>query len=293
MQAFFSNFLYFFIFFISSAKTAAETGILLIRGSSDGIPCPVYKSALLLFHFRIFGRFCGNKHSGVVFLLFFGGGRHLLRLPAELHLGIQKDFASSVLFLIGSVRLKDMGFQGVSEFQIQNVHYLFLNLLVLHREYDLHTAVQVAGHPVRASHIDFFHTAVKEVKDPAVLKEVSHDRSYMDILAYAGDPNLQAADPSHYKVDLHAAGRRVVKGRHDHRIAERIHLTHNVGRNTFLRVLRLTSDHLQETVLHPDRRHDQAVPFLGLRISGKHVEYGGSVLAVTLVAGKDAAVRVE
>src|SRR5699024_9341963 len=132
-----------------------------------------------------------------------------------------------------------------------------------------------------------------EVKDPAVLKEVSHDRSYMDILAYAGDPNLQAADPSHYKVDLHAAGRRVVKGRHGHQIAERIHLTHNVGRNTFLRVLRLTSDHLQETVLHPDRRHDQAVPSLGLRISGEHVEYCGSVRAVALVAGKDAAVRIE
>ena len=115
----------------------------------------------------------------------------------------------------------------------------------------------------------------------------------MDILAYAGNPDLQAADPSHHKIDLHAAGRRVVKGRHDHRIAEGIHLTHNVGRNTLLRVLRLTSDHLQETVLHPDRRHDQAVPSLGLGISGKHVEYGGSVLAVTLVAGKDAAVRIE
>ena len=58
-------------------------------------------------------------------------------------------------------------------------------------------------------------------------------------------------------------------------------------------MLRFSFDHFQETVLHPDRRHDQTVPALRLRISGKHVEYSSCVFPEPLIAGENTAVCIQ
>ena len=65
--------------------------------------------------------------------------RFLCSFPAEFHLGIYQCLASLVLFLIGSVRLKNMSFHIIAEFQIQYMLDLVLDLLILNRENNLYT----------------------------------------------------------------------------------------------------------------------------------------------------------
>ena len=99
----------------------------------------------------------------------------------------------------------------VTEFQIQDVLDLFLDLLILYREYDLDTAVQISRHPVCTSHVDLLSSAILEVKDPAVFQEFSDDGAHMDVFAHSRDSHFHAADASYQKIDLHAAGRSMIK----------------------------------------------------------------------------------
>ena len=69
----------------------------------------------------------------MVFLGFFLFFCFFLCFCAEFHLRIDESFASLVLFLIRSIRLKQMCLYIVTEFQIQDVLDLFLDLLILYR----------------------------------------------------------------------------------------------------------------------------------------------------------------
>ena len=85
----------------------------------------------------------------------------------------------------------------------------------------------------------------------------------------------------------------MIKSCNDLRITKRVHLRYDHSRHSFLRVLCLSLDQLQESILHPDWCHNQTVPVLRLRISGKHVKHCSCILAEALITGKNAAVRIK
>ena len=62
----------------------------------------------------------------------------------------------------------------VLQLNLQNVAYLFLQPLILDREGDLYPLVQIARHPVRTSHIEFFLAAVAEIENAGMLQKVSY-----------------------------------------------------------------------------------------------------------------------
>ena len=95
-----------------------------------------------------------------------------------------------------------------------------------------------------------------EIEDTAVLQEVSYNGTYMDILAHTRDSHSQTADASDQQVNLHATGRCMIKSCNDLRITKRVHLRYDHSRHSLLRVLCLSLDQLQETILHPDWCHD-------------------------------------
>ena len=68
--------------------------------------------------------------------------------------------------------------------------HLRLQCLVLHREQDLHTLIQISRHPVGTSHIDLLMSVIMEIEDTAVLQKITDDRADMDILADTRDSGL-------------------------------------------------------------------------------------------------------
>ena len=147
----------------------------------------------------------------MVFLGFFLFFCFFLCFCAEFHLRIDESLTSLILFLIRSIRLKQMCLYIVAEFQIQDVLDLFLDLLILYREHDLDTTVQISRHPVRTSHIDLLSSAILEVKDPAVFQKFSDDGAHMNVFAHSRDSHFHTADASYQKIDLYTAGRSMIK----------------------------------------------------------------------------------
>ena len=77
----------------------------------------------------------------------------LCGFAAEFHLRIDQNFTPFIRLFVSSVRLQDMSFYIIAEFQIQHMQDLFLDGLIFHRKNDLHTTIKVTWHPVRAAHV--------------------------------------------------------------------------------------------------------------------------------------------
>ncbi len=184
-----------------------------------------------------------------------------------------------------------MSFYIITELQIQYMHDLFLNLLIFHRENNLHPAVKITRHPVRTSHIDFIISAIFEIENTAVLQKFSNNRTHMDILTDTWC-TFQTADTPDQQIDLYSAGRCIIKRRNDsgsHR--EFIFAVIRAGL-PFLRMFCFPFNQLQKTVLHPDWCNDQTIPVLRLRISGKHVKYSRCIFSKTFITGKNTTVCI-
>ncbi len=140
---------------------------------------------------------------------------------AELDLRAERRFAPALYFFIDAavdiywasfffidhvVRLEKMGFLIVSKLEIQDMHDLFFELFILHREQDLHPFVKISWHPVRASHIDLRFSVIFKIIDPGVFQEGSYDGADADGLTHTLDALFEAADSPDDQVDLHAGG---------------------------------------------------------------------------------------
>ena len=147
------------------------------------------------------------------------------------------------------------------------MHDLRLDLFILYRKNNLYTTVQISRHPVCASHIKLFNSAIIKIKDTAVFQEIAYNRTHMDIFADSRNTGLQAADSTDHQFHLNSAGGCIIKGLHDHRIAERIHFCHNMAGNSFSGIFRLPFNHFQESCFHPDRSNNQSIPASRLRIT--------------------------
>lgn len=125
-----------------------------------------------------------HKHPGAHRVIFPLGHLRLIDgFLAELPLGIYLDLPPLIRLLIRPVRLQKMSLYIVLQLHFQDMENLFLQLLILHRENNLHPFIQVPGHPVGASHVDLAGAAVFKIEDPAVLQEVPHDGAHLDIFA--------------------------------------------------------------------------------------------------------------
>ena len=187
---------------------------------------------------------------------------HLISLhgfPTEFFLRFQKNLSSFVHFLIAVIRLQAMSLHGICQLQIQNMSRFFLQLLILNREHNLHTAVQISRHPVRASHIKLFMPVIIERKDSGMLQEASYNRADADILTDTRNSHNKTADTAHDKIDLHACRRCFIQSKDDLLVTEGITFCDNVRFFSCFGILGLSLDQLKETFFHPDRSHQQTV----------------------------------
>ena len=222
-------------------------------------------------------------------LLFFG---FCLCFLTEFHLGIHNNLSSLVLFFISAVRLQNMRLYIITEFQIQYIQDFFLNTFIFYRKYNFHTAVKISWHPVSASHIDFINSIIFEIENTAVFQKFSNDRTYVDIFTDTWYTGSQAANTPNKQIDLYSTGRCIIECRNDCRITQRIHLRRDLRWFTLFCMFCFPIDQLQETVFHPDWCNDQTIPFLRLRISGKHIKYSRCIFSKTFITGKNTTVCI-
>ena len=183
----------------------------------------------------------GNENS--VSLRVQGKLGLLHSLIAEHALGVDQFLSSLVHALVSSVALQNMGLDRIDQFHIEDMDHFGSNLPVFDREEDLHAAVQVSGHPVCARGIHFGSSAVLKIEDAAVLQEIAHDGTHMNIFADTGYADLEAADAAHDEVDPDARGTGLIEGSHDIGVAQRVHLGFDQGVFTTDHLLDVTEDH--------------------------------------------------
>ena len=126
-----------------------------------------------------------------------------------------------------------------------------------------------------------------------MFQEIPHNGTDRDIFAHPGNPRLQTADPPDNQVNFHPCRRSLIQGGNDILVAQGIHFGNNPGRPSIQGKLLFPGDKMPEPVLQPQRRQRQFVPHTGLRITRKHVEYGGGVLAYVLRAGQKPNISVK
>ena len=68
-----------------------------------------------------------------------------------------------------------MGLYIVLELRVQDMRDLLLQPLILDREDNLDTLVEVSRHPVRGAHVELIVPVVVEPENSRVLKEISDD----------------------------------------------------------------------------------------------------------------------
>ena len=125
-----------------------------------------------------------NKHPHRRRVLLFSSFlRRLHCLRTEGILRADRLFAAAVAFSVGSVQSQVLRLDIVGKLYLSDVTDACFQLLILNREENLHTTVEVSRHPVGTSHENLRFTVVLEVENTAVLKEISNDRADRYILA--------------------------------------------------------------------------------------------------------------
>ena len=213
-------------------------------------------------------------------------------MPAELHLTVSGRAAVRGRTPVTAVRLQDAGLLRILQLCLKDKQYLLFARFVFQRKNEFNPFVEIARHPVGASHIDPFHAAVVEIEDPGMFQKVSYDGTHCDRLADAGYADLQAADPAYDQVDPDTGRRGFIQGRDDLPVTEGIHFGDDACRISLSGLLFLRTDHTQEPVAHPYRCHNQFIPVIRFRIAGNHIEHCRSIFTDPLVAGKETAVRI-
>ena len=126
-----------------------------------------------------------------------------------------------------------------------------------------------------------------------MLEEVADDGTNVDILAYTGDANLEAADAAHNEVDPDTCRTGFIESFHDIRIAQGVHFGTDPALLSPADMFSLAVDQVEETVLEPERCKCKAVPVAGFRIAGQHIEGAGRVLPDVITAGHQSDVCVD
>ena len=186
-----------------------------------------------------------------------------------------------------------MSLERIRQLNVQDMPCRSRAVFVLQGKHDLNAPVEISGHPVRGSHVEFFVAAVSEAEDACMLQESSDYRAHGDVLRYARNPDPEAADSAHNQLNLNARRGRLIELRNHVPVAERIHLGDDISLLSRFRMLNLTVNQAVQPVPEPDRGKGEPVPVPGLAVAGEHVEYGCRVLAERLIAGHNAAVRIE
>src|SRR5665811_67722 len=139
-------------------------------------------------------------------------------------------------------------------------------LLIFHREEQLHAAVEIARHQVGAAQIDFLLAAVAEIEDAAVLQKPPHDAGHPNGLAHPRNSGPQAADPADQQIDPNARLRGTIQTADHFGIHQRVHFENQVAFAVFGMMLDLALDQRLDPLAKVDRRHQQfqVVPLLSL-----------------------------
>src|SRR5213078_4277340 len=99
--------------------------------------------------------------------------------------------------------------------------------------------IQITWHPVSAGKINLLISAIREIKNAAVLQKSSDDTADPNVIADTTNPRSQRACSTDNEVYLHSRLRCAIQCRDDVLIEQRVHLRNDVGRAPQPRVIAL------------------------------------------------------
>src|ERR1019366_3279487 len=151
----------------------------------------------------------------------------------EPRLAVDRFRTSDGSEFVGAVRSSGAALEIVREAFLQHgVAQTRDNRAVDDRKQELHAAVQIARHQIRAADVNLFLSAVLKVVDTAVFQEAADHASDGDVVADARDAWSQAAEATHQQIYSHAGTRSFVEQTHHGTICERIHFENQTAFGT-------------------------------------------------------------
>jgi len=125
---------------------------------------------------------------------------------------------------VGLIWQQKTGFAIVSQIRVQDlVADAFPQHYVPHRNQNFDSLVKIAGHPVRASDINFLFAAIGKIINAAVFEESSDNAAHPDILAHPPHSRTQRADSTNNQIDLHPRLRSPVQRLHNVFVQQSVH----------------------------------------------------------------------
>ena len=121
----------------------------------------------------------------------------------EHELAVAQRLAAPVDAQIGGVRLHDAGIFVVVPHQIEDLERACFEIGIVDGEHKLHAAIEVAGHPVGAAHINFGVPGVFKPENAAVLEQLPDNAVDVDVFADVFQTRNQSAYAADNQVDRH------------------------------------------------------------------------------------------
>ncbi len=140
-----------------------------------------------------------------------GKGRvHVTRFPVQHFLSSDwRAVGRNGIVLTGGVQTA--GFDIVAKVRFQDMHRPQFAFSVQHRDQQLDSTIQVAGHPVGAGDVHEVIAAMVEVKNPGVFQHPVDDAGHANVLADSGQTGPQATDAANIQANLDPFHRRVIQ----------------------------------------------------------------------------------
>ena len=233
-----------------------------------------------------------NRDQNAV--LFDGLQLFQTRLCFVVECKLRADFflAAQVNVLVACITLHETGVCGVAQHGIENAEGAGLLCFVLDGENKLHAAVEIAGHPVRAAHVNARVAGIFKAEDTAVLQKLADNAHDSDVLADAFDARNEAADAAHDKLHAHTGLGGFIEKLDDLRVNEGVDFDRDAAGQTLFGVFGLLTDHVLKEAAHAVRCNDEVLVLRRTGIAGDDIEKGGRVCAELLVAGEQAEVGI-
>src|SRR5271157_6093150 len=102
--------------------------------------------------------------------------------------------------------------------------------------------MEVAGHPIGASHKHFGLASVFEARDAAVLEETTDDAAHADAMTDAAHTGTQGTDAANQEIDLDAGLGSTIEGLNHFLIDQGVHLGNDASGAAFAGVLGFAFD---------------------------------------------------
>ena len=158
----------------------------------------------------------------------------------------------------GTIRPDDIGLRIITEAGIQNTEHALRKFTVFDGHHQLHAAVQVAAHPVRAGHVHQGAARIAEAEDACMLQIAVHNADNTRAHLPCRRVRRPAANTADVEADAHPGLRGLFERLHDFPVIQGVHLRANFRHLAPLGAGGFHADELQQALLHQRRAGEEA-----------------------------------